>query len=145
VVERQKIATKRCAKCGYTKPITGNFCMSRGRPVSTCLSCRREAARIYVRTSYARESCRIRYRKRSENMKLRLLAVLGVDRCSCGETHIACLDFHHVTGEKVDSVRHMINTSVPIDLIIAEVRKCIVLCSNCHRKVHYRDRSAVSG
>jgi len=54
----------------------------------------------------------------------------------CGETHPACLDFHH-TGEKKSGVAELVsrkNTSKK--RIKEEIEKCIVLCANCHRKEH---------
>jgi hypothetical protein len=67
------------------------------------------------------------------------------DKCkTCGETHPACLDFHHV-GDKEAGIANMIHTrNITDDLkikIIAEIKKCEVLCSNCHRKVHWEERT----
>ncbi len=52
----------------------------------------------------------------------------------CGEKDIACLDFHHLDS-KYDQVSHMQTHSMK--LINDEIDKCIVLCSNCHRKLHF--------
>jgi hypothetical protein len=57
----------------------------------------------------------------------------------CGEDHPACIDFHH-TGEKEISVSNLVtrkNTSKK--RIKNEIRKCKVLCANCHRKLHYEE------
>lgn len=59
----------------------------------------------------------------------------------CGESHEACLDFHHrdpktklfqLTAQKIGN-----RSQRSID---AEIAKCDVLCSNCHRKHHYNLR-----
>lgn len=61
--------------------------------------------------------------------------------CSnCGENHPATLDFHHHTPHK---------DNIKIRKLIADSRfgfarreieeKCIVLCSNCHRKHHWEE------
>lgn len=42
-----------------------------------------------------------------------------------------CMDFDHVRGEKVGNVATMIGLSVA--KIEAEIAKCEVVCSNCHR------------
>jgi hypothetical protein len=55
----------------------------------------------------------------------------------CGETTVACLDFHHETGEKDDTVAGMLADSRSKDVIRSEIRKCTVLCANCHRKRHF--------
>lgn len=56
---------------------------------------------------------------------------------SCGETAPECLDFHHVDpSTKEGMVTEMINSLRGFDRIKEEMEKCIILCSNCHRKVH---------
>jgi len=58
--------------------------------------------------------------------------------CSeCGESDLACLDFHHETGEKDDTVARMIADGRPKDIVRNEIRKCTVLCANCHRRRHF--------
>lgn len=58
--------------------------------------------------------------------------------CVCGEKDIACLDFHHM-NDKYDQVSHMQTHSR--NKIVQETDKCVVLCSNCHRKLHYYNKS----
>jgi len=56
---------------------------------------------------------------------------------SCSENHPSCLDFHHPDStDKENSVSRMITNGVAMYRIKAEVEKCVVLCSNCHRKLH---------
>ena len=49
---------------------------------------------------------------------------------TCG----AAMDFHHVTSDKDRGVSSM--CSLNRSDIKSEMRKCVVLCSNCHREVH---------
>jgi len=58
--------------------------------------------------------------------------------CSeCGEDHPACLDFHHIDPDtKYKEVTTMAHNANSIDKIKEEIAKCVVLCSNCHRKLH---------
>ena len=53
----------------------------------------------------------------------------------CGENFPAALDFHH-TGEKTANVSQVSMRSWSIDRVVAEIDKCVLLCANCHRKVH---------
>ena len=58
--------------------------------------------------------------------------------CSeCGEDDLACLDFHHETGNKDDTIAQMIADGRRENVVQAEIRKCTVLCANCHRRRHF--------
>lgn len=56
----------------------------------------------------------------------------------CGEKESCCLDFHHCNpNEKNFSLSEAICIyNFSWDKILEEAAKCIVLCANCHRKVH---------
>jgi hypothetical protein len=57
--------------------------------------------------------------------------------CSvCGERDPVCLDFHHVSGSKDFSLGDVMRGRYSVERIKAELRKCIVVCANCHRKLH---------
>jgi hypothetical protein len=57
--------------------------------------------------------------------------------CSlCVEREPACLDFHHVRGSKDFSLGDVMRGRYSARRIEAELAKCVVLCANCHRKVH---------
>lgn len=55
----------------------------------------------------------------------------------CGESTSVCLDFHHIGKEEKDiDLGYAKKWGWGIKRIKKEIDKCIVLCSNCHRKVH---------
>lgn len=59
----------------------------------------------------------------------------------CGYSkNISAFEFHHLNANEkeyqLDS-RHFSNTS--IEKLEQELSKCILLCANCHREVHYPD------
>lgn len=55
--------------------------------------------------------------------------------CSqCGESDPVVLDFHHLKG-KGANIGKLIADAVSLERIKIEVSLCIVLCSNCHRKL----------
>ena len=59
----------------------------------------------------------------------------------CGESHVACLDFHHKNREdKEIEVSIMVRKGMSLERIIKEIEKCMVLCRNCHAKLHYQER-----
>jgi len=50
----------------------------------------------------------------------------------CNEKEVACLDFHHIIkGRPVTRVANHSFTSTE-----KELNKCIIVCCNCHRKIH---------
>lgn len=56
----------------------------------------------------------------------------------CGEGRFYLLDFHHTDpNQKEFALSHSIQKNYSYTRIVAEVNKCIVLCSNCHREFHY--------
>jgi len=58
----------------------------------------------------------------------------------CGESHIACLDFHHRDPKtKISGISDaVLNKGWCKARILAEIEKCDVLCRNCHAKEHYK-------
>lgn len=57
--------------------------------------------------------------------------------CKCDETEPACLDLHHLDpSEKDDTLSAMIHRCHGWDSIMVEAAKCVVVCRNCHAKIH---------
>lgn len=55
----------------------------------------------------------------------------------CGEKEPCVLDFHHKNKRtKLFGLAIGVSCGYAIDKLLAEIAKCICLCSNCHRKVH---------
>lgn len=64
----------------------------------------------------------------------------GLNCERCGEPDPACLEFHHKNpAEKEGLVSYMVAQAYSLTRIRAEIAKCEVLCSNCHRKHHARE------
>jgi len=59
-------------------------------------------------------------------------------RCKqCGIRGQAILAFHHTNDNKNGGVSKMVALNLPQEAIEKEIKKCTVLCVNCHRKLHY--------
>lgn len=56
----------------------------------------------------------------------------------CSENHPAVIDFHHKNDKKFE-IAYMVANGYSIARIQKELEKCEVLCSNCHRKLHYKN------
>ncbi len=60
---------------------------------------------------------------------------------TCNESHPACLDFHHIDAkEKEINVSKAVDYNWSKQRILTEIAKCSVLCSNCHRKLHWQEK-----
>jgi len=62
-------------------------------------------------------------------------------KCSkCSEDHPATIDFHHKKSEgKENDISYLVSNGYSIKHITKELKKCEILCSNCHRKQHYEN------
>ena len=80
-------------------------------------------------------------RKRTVKRNRRYIEAYKIKNpCPCGETESGCLSFHHENGDKTGNISDMVNRGYGITRIQKEMDKCIVLCLNCHAKLHSRER-----
>ncbi len=63
----------------------------------------------------------------------------------CGENHPATLDFHHVIRSPDNKKVHRLVGNGSYKKAIEEIKKCVVLCANCHRKHHYEEAQMKKG
>lgn len=59
----------------------------------------------------------------------------------CGEEHVACLVWHHKNPEDKEFTMEKIYSmglEKAREALTSETKKCVLLCSNCHYKLHYR-------
>lgn len=58
----------------------------------------------------------------------------------CGENHIATLEFHHMNPEEKDTnISDMMRCAYSYKNLFKELEKCVCLCANCHKKLHYHN------
>lgn len=90
-------------------------------------------------TNRTNRNCYIHQRDRALKRKLKLISLKGMKCEICGyDKNISALEFHHIDPSQksfpLDS-RRLSNFSM--DKLIEESKKCILLCSNCHRELHH--------
>ncbi len=76
-------------------------------------------------------------KKRRDTDKQKLVEEFG-DKCSdCGTTFPnCCYDFHHLDpATKEFEIAPSIGSKY--EKVLTEAKKCVMLCSNCHRIRHY--------
>lgn len=133
-----------CNKCLTTKPIE-EFPWkqkSKGTRQYHCQECARAHSREWYNKNKQAHVANVRtYNKKSVDAYKEYISSLNLKCAHCGETHEAVLDFHHVDpGTKEYTVSYLSGKGFSLDKIKKEIDKCIVLCSNCHRKLHWAER-----
>jgi len=100
----------------------------------------KEYHKIYIKQHYLKnkkyyKNKNILYRKNLRkwlnNYKSKLKCIY------CEESTPCCLDFHHKNKHSKEStIANAIHGCWSIKRIETEIKKCVVVCSNCHRKLH---------
>lgn len=58
---------------------------------------------------------------------------------NCGAIHPAIIDFHHIVRDGTQQSVNRLAANNKWAAIYREVKKCIPLCSNCHRILHWNE------
>jgi hypothetical protein len=133
---------KRCPRCRRWKKFDEFSWKSQKerRLSSECKNCHNKLRRKYYKENKAKEVRRVTARKKETQrwyMELKTNLV-----CPCGEDHPACLEFHHRGRKKKGEILSLAATRYGWSKkrILKETKKCDVLCSNCHRKKHWKKK-----
>jgi hypothetical protein len=128
---------KTCIDCNQSK-LSDEFPFdkSRNRYLSVCKKC------IAIRTEAYRQQNKDKWKEQSKNHSLKRKNVIDEWKsqgCNkCGDKRHYVIDAHHLDSTKKD---FSIGTSMRgINVTKTELKKCIPLCSNCHREFHYQEK-----
>ena len=104
---------------------------------------RKAMAKVYKARWYQKnkEVTKARSRENKRKQKQVWDAYKSAMSCShCGASHPsgAILDFHHVDRTNKQNVSSLIKNS-RFAAAMEEVKKCIPLCANCHRILHWKE------
>ena|SRR2546421_3289972 len=90
----------------------------------------REAKRRYYERN--REVYLEKNRRKRERMRQMVIEAKAVPCMDCGQIFPFCaMDFDH-REDKEALISHLVN-SLSVSRLVAEIAKCDVVCSNCHR------------
>lgn len=80
------------------------------------------------------EYCTAKYQERKE----RVYALKDKPCARCGGVFPAyVMDFHHLDPTKKEFTIGKIIGSRNMERLLAEIDKCVLVCANCHRTIHY--------
>lgn len=131
------IPSKPCKDCGGVFPLTdfhrrSNTKDGRG---PYCRSCANTRSKRWAETHQrGRDGANANYTRSWQKARGLIVALKRQSCCAfCGEREPVCLDFHHIDpGSKSVSLAK----SHSIQEIVEEAGKCVLICRNCHAKVH---------
>jgi hypothetical protein len=127
--------SKRCPLCGKRKLLT-KFNVRRsqpdGRQVHCKACCRKQAITRYQKNPLPYKLRAYNRRDRLRELFNAFIAKLRLEYgCQvCAERECCTLDFHHlIKGKPITRVSSYAEFGV-------ELKKCTIVCANCHRKIH---------
>jgi len=131
---------KHCNGCGQPKPVDE---FSAKRLASDGLQARCKACMVVYHREYYHKHKDVLRPRIAESTRQRRKSIrawiAGIKSCGCQlcpEDDTCCLDFHHLdSDEKELNIAQGVDTH-SVAVLLTEINKCVVLCRNCHSKVH---------
>lgn len=127
---------KTCSKCKEEKPYT-EFQKNKGQRDGYSCQCK-SCLNTYNKTRYHDESSGRKDYLLSRHGRNKTLVARYKRLCGCklcGEQDPIVLDLHHLNPDEKDADPSKL-LSCTREKVKTEIRKCVVLCANCHRRVH---------
>lgn len=132
-----------CTKCKEVK-FTSEFDRRGENYQHWCKACREANRQLKYMTPEHKEqnakTKRKRYERCSANNKEYIGNYLKTHPCvDCGEPDWVVLEFDHVRGKKEHTIANLAKQGYDsLNRIIEEIKKCDVVCANCHRRRTYK-------
>ncbi len=114
---------------------------ARNRYHSQCKQCYSDKRKLFAKEHYNkygdayRKRARIRKASIKQDRQDKMIKYLSDKSCAnCGINDIRVLDFDHIDETKKSfSIARAINDGYSWERISKEIKKCRILCANCHR------------
>jgi hypothetical protein len=143
---RSELPRRVCTKCGLEKPQEEfpfkNILRNVRHAVCKDCTAKRSSERYYNDPQLHIERVNQSRGDYLENNAQYVLDYLSEHPCiECGETNPVVLEFDHRPGvRKVERVSQMVTSGYSLERIKAEIEKCDVRCSSCHRRKTSEER-----
>ena len=140
------MCTKICGSCKKELPETEEFFATKKLKTKTilqwqCRKCQKEYRKKHYEANKDKYISKAKnYRQSNVEDFIEFKKTLKCNRCP--EDRWWVLDFHHINPEEKDREVSNLIKSASKERIQKELEKCEVLCSNCHRDLHYQEKQA---
>ena len=132
---------KQCCTCKEIKPFEEFGKRSNGKPQSKCKLCQR----VYVKKHYINNKQKYinkaylhTKKKRDENME-KIIKIKSAPCTDCGMSYPHyVMDFDHLERSDKENCVSWLCFNSSWDKVVEEIKKCELVCSNCHRERTYR-------
>lgn len=136
------LESMRCSRCTKDKPNTDfHWKIRNKRRQSACVVC--------YKTIHADWYQRNKRSAKERNKRLYRVALTWYRKqkakpcLDCKRRfHFSAMDFDHARGNKVSNPIRMVQNCWSIERMTVELKKCDLVCANCHRIRTYRRRSS---
>ena len=137
--------TKICTKCGQELPLEDFPFRDKTKGIrrANCKKCHNDYEKKYFISKERRKQSsslqRLPSLEKYQERKQMVTELKAQVKCAkCGEDRGYCLDYHHIDpATKKFTIAHYLANSTSMSLLEEEIKKCIVLCANCHREFHF--------
>lgn len=144
--------TKICPKCHVKKPIDEYYKrktgLKAGKYYEKCKECMKRRGIEYYKTNRTRQLFLSLQRKHKYVLEKRKFLIEYKNKpCQdCGKTYpYYAMDLDHRNPkEKVKEVASMVSSNLSMDAILKEIKKCDIVCANCHRIRTHRKYAEVA-
>lgn len=130
-----------CKECTKTKP-DNEFYYQAKSGKSLCKKCSLEKFKRHYLNNKQRYVDRNRevVREKRRASRKYIYEYLHSHPCvDCGESDPVVLEFDHVRGKKFKGISFLCSAGYKIEIIKAEIEKCVVRCANCHRRKTFNE------
>jgi len=126
--------TKVCYKCKLELPVTAfsKHLKKKDGLQTACKTCKKLMDKVLYQQNPKRQQQRNTLNKKKYKEQIDLIKANSGCKY-CDEKEPCCLDFHHI-GHKTSQISKMRQNGLTKTL--EEIKKCVVVCANCHRKLH---------
>jgi len=116
-MNKPKYITKECKHHGQAK-----YVLEPSRNAYRCTKCRSDAVQ-----------------RRRDKLKIMAIEYMGGKCCKCGyDKCVAALEFHHMDESQKEFGIAYKGYTRSWEKVRVELDKCMLVCSNCHREIHYK-------